>query len=235
MQPPPPPPSKKNVRNIVIAVVVIAVILTASVGAWIFLNPSGNIFTSFDFSISTSDSSGTVMQGNSIQTTININKISGNSQTVTLSADSGSSGIQCSFSPSSNNPDFSSTLTMTVPSSTSTNPYSVTITATSGGTTHSTSYTVSVLSAKVYVSGTVTTTGLGTNPSRIDFVDTQTGVTYTGSMSGDYYTISLDNQHTYTVTVYWTGLLWSTGSFSGGNLHVYAPVGYTSMSQDYSG
>ena len=235
IQPPPPPPPKKSVRNIVIALIAVAVILTASVGAFIVFNPSGNVFTPFDFGISASDSSGTAIQGNSVQTTIQINKISGNAQTVTLSADSGSSGIQCSFGPNSGSPDFSSTLTMTIPSSTSTNSYSVTITATSGGTSHSTSYAVSVLSAKVYVSGTVTTTGLGTNPSRIEFVDTQTGVTYTGSLSGNSYSISLDNQHTYAVTVTWNGLLWSTGTFSGGSLHVYAPVGYTSMSQDYSG
>lgn len=231
---PPPPPPKNKIRNIVIAVVVIAVILIGSFTALIVLNPSASLFTPFDFSVSTSDSSGYVIQGNSIQTIVYVNKISGNGQ-VTLSADSGSSGIQCSFSPSTSSPDFSSTLTMTVPSYTSTNPYSVTITATSGGTTHSTAYTVSVLSAKVSVSGTVTTTGIGTSPSRIDFVDTQTGLTYTASMSGSYYTISLDNQHTYSVTVYWTGLLWSDGSFSGGNLYVNAPVGYTSMSQDYSG
>jgi len=56
---------------------------------------------------------------------------------------------------------------MDVPQSTSTNPYSITITATNGAVTKNTSYTVSVLSAKVYVSGTVTTTGTGTNPSQI--------------------------------------------------------------------
>jgi hypothetical protein len=62
-------------------------------------------------------------------------------------------------------PDFSSTLTLSVPSSTPTSAYSVTITASSGGTSLSTSYTISVLSAQVYVLGNVQTIGKGTNPT----------------------------------------------------------------------
>jgi hypothetical protein len=227
--------TNKLYRNIAIAVIVVVVLIVASFAAVYLSGNSVRIGNPFDFGISTSDSSGTVMQGNSIQTTVSINGISGNYQTVTLSADSGSSGINCNFNPSSSTPDFSSTLTLSVPDSTPTSAYSVTITATGGGATHSTSYTISVLSAKVYVSGTVKTTGLGTKPSEIQFVDQQTGVTYTGSLSGTSYSITLENQDTYTVTVHWTGLLWSSGTYSGGSLYVYAPVGYTSMSQDYSG
>lgn len=244
------PSTPKKINKIVIAGVVIAVLLIALVAAWIMATQTGsgggNLFNPTptptpaptpvpDFSIQTGDSSGTVMQGNSIQTTVYINWLSGNYETTTLSGDGGSSGIQCSFSPTSSSPDFSSTLTMSVPTYTSTNPYSVTITATNGAVSHSTSYTVSVLSAQVYVSGTVTTTGVGASPSQIQFVDQQTGLTYTGTLSDNNYSITLDNEHTYTVTVNWKGLLYSTGTFSGGSLYVYAPVGYTSMSQDYSG
>lgn len=92
-------------------------------------------------------------------------------------------------------------------------------------------YSISVLSAQVFVSGSVVTTGLGTHPTEIQFVDQQTAITYTGSLSGTSYSITLQNQHTYTVTVHWAGLLFSSGTYNGGSLSVYAPVGYTSMSQ----
>ncbi len=222
-------------RNIGAAVIVIAVLIVAIFAVVYFSGNSLRIGNPFDFKISTIDSSGTAMQGSSIQTTVYINVISGNPQTVTLSADSGSSGINCNFSPSSNTPDFSSTLTLNVPSSTPTSAYSVTITASSGEISHSTSYSISVLSAKVLVSGSVETTGLGTHPTEIQFIDQQTSVTYTGSLSGTSYSISLQNQHTYTVTVHWAGLLFTSGTYNGGSLYVYAPVGYTSMNQDYSG
>jgi len=228
-------PPNKLYRNIAIAVIAILVLIAASVAALYLSGNSVRIGNPFDFGISTSDSSGTVMQGNSIQTTVNINRISGNPQSVTLSADSGSSGINWNFNPSSNTADFSSTLTLSVPDSTPTSAYSVTITATSGGVSHSTSYSISVLSAKVYVSGTVKTTGLGTHPTQIQFADQQTGLTYTGSLSGTSYSVSLQNEHTYTVTVSWAGLLWSSGTYNGGSLYVYAPVGYTTQTADYSG
>jgi hypothetical protein len=124
---------------------------------------------------------------------------------------------------------------MSVPSYTTSQAYSVTITASGGGKTYSTSYTISVLSAKVSVSGNVETTGIGTNPTRVEFVDTQTGVTYTATLSGNYYSITLDNQHSYAVTVSWDGLLWNNGTYEGGTISVNAPVGQTSMSKNFSG
>jgi hypothetical protein len=232
------PPKKFNRKVILGIVVAVVLIIALVVGAVIYSGGSlSKLITGkpFDFNISASDSSGTVMQGNSIQTTVNINGVSGNPQTVTLSGDSGTSGIQCSFNPASNTPDFSSTLTMSVPTSTPTSAYSVTITATGGGATHSTSYTISVLSAQVYVSGTVVTTGLGTHPTQIQFADQQTGLTYTGSLSDTSYSITLQNQHTYTVTVSWAGLLWSSGTYNGGSLYVNAGVGVTTQTANYSG
>jgi len=244
--------SHKN-RNIGIAVVAILVLIIALVaglyfgGVWngsTVPNPTSTSTPTpaptptpipFDFGISLSQIRGTVLQGESIQASVYITWTSGNPQTVTLSGDGGSSGIQCSFNPSANTPDFTSTLTMSVPALTPTNAYSVTVTATGGGVTHATSYTVSVLSAKVYVSGTVTTKGLGTSPTQIQFVDTQTGLTYTGSMSGSSYSITLQNKHTYNVVCYWKGLLGSSGTFSGGTLYVNVGVGVTSMTQDFSG
>jgi hypothetical protein len=247
--PTPPPPfiAENKTKIIVIVGVIIAVLLIGIVAATQLpgitspsptpmptSNPEPTITP--DFSLQTTGgSSGTVIQGKSVETTIFVQWLTGAAPAVTLSADSGSSGIQCHFNPSSKVPDYQSTLTMSVPTTTPINAYSVTITATNGAVTRSTSYTISVLSAKVYVSGTVTTTGTGTNPTQIQFVDKQTGVTYTDDISNNYYSVSLENEHSYAVTVSWEGLLYSTGTYDGGNLYVYAPVGYTSQNADFSG
>jgi hypothetical protein len=228
---------KSAKRNVAIAIGVIVILIIAGFALYFIINGNFSIGPTnpLDFSISLSSSSATVMQGNSIHVLVNVAYLSGTNTNVALSGDSGSSGIQCSFDPTTNTPSFTSTLTMSVPDSTPTAPYSVIVTGTAGKVTHTTSFTVSVLSAEVYVSGTVTTTGFGTSPTQIQFVDQQTGLTYTGALSGTSYSISLQNEHSYTVTVYWQGLLYSSGTYSGGTLYVYAPVGYTTQTQDFSG
>ena len=227
-------------RNIGIAVLVIIVIVLVIVGG-VYLSGQGknNILnpspkTPFNFGLSISSSSGTVLQGSSIETSVTVTYYSGDSMSVAMSGDSGSSGIQCSFSPSASSPSFTSVLTMTVPDSTPTKAYSVIVTATGGGVTRTVSYTITVLSVRVLVSGTVTTTGFGTHPTQVQFVDTQTGLTYTASMSGNSYSITLQNQHTYSVVVYWQGLLGSSGTFKR-IMVVNVGVGSTTMSQNFSG
>lgn len=223
-------------RNIAIAIgLIIVLIVAVSVG--VYLMGGGSIgvnLTPIDFNMSISSSSGTVVQGGSIQTSVAINYISGSKVNVEVVGDAGSSGIHCNLDPITKIPDFTSTLTMDVPESTPTDTYSVIVTATGSGTTHTVAYTLSVLSANVYVSGTVTTTGLGTQPTQVQFVDKQTGITYTASMSGDSYSITLKNQHTYNVVCYWSGFLGSSGTFSGGSLYVNAGVGSTSMTKSFS-
>lgn len=237
---PPPPSSSHSNRKIgiaALAVVVVAVVIAAV----LLLGSSGgffNIFPTpvpFNFSLAAYPNSGTVMQGQGIQTSVSISVTSGSSENVVLSASGGPDGVTYSFNPTTGTPDFESALTISVPESVPTNPYSFVITATAGDFTQSVSYALSVLSAKVAVSGTVTTVGLGTHPTEIKFVDVDSGVTYTASMSGNSYYITLQNQHTYNVVCTWAGLLWSTGTFSGGKMTVYAGVGSTSMNQDFSG
>jgi hypothetical protein len=191
----------------------------------------------FDFHIS--GDSLTIMQGENTVDSVTVELTSipnGFVPSVSLSADSGSSGIQCTFDVMSGSPTFYSNVAISVPDSTSTGAYSVIVTGTGGGMTHSSALTISVLSAKVYVSGTVKTTGTGTSPTQIQFVDTQSDLTYTASLSGTSYSVNLQNEHTYTVTVTWKGLLGNTGTYNGGSLYVYAPVGSTSMTQqNFSG
>jgi hypothetical protein len=225
-------------RNIGIAVGSIIVIFVAVIGA-IYLMGGGitiSVEPPLDFQMSISSSSGTVLQGESQSISVYVTYVSGKYDNVALSGNVGSSGIQCSFDPATSTPDFTSKLTMSVPSSTPTEVYSIVVTAQSSNVTRTAAYTMSVLSAQVVVTGKVTTVGLGTHPTQIQFVDSQTGVTYTGSMSEDgAYYITLQNQHSYNVVCYWSGLLGISGTFEGGSLYVNAPVGYTTMSKDFSG
>jgi len=87
------------------------------------------------------------------------------------------------------------------------------------------------------VTGTVTSTGIGTHPTQIQFVNTATSLTYTATVNTDngFYTISLPNQQSYNVICRWQGLLGSSGTFDGGTLYVNSGVGVTSITKDYSG
>jgi hypothetical protein len=132
---------------------------------------------------------------------------------------------------------------MRVPNSTPTGNYSVIVTASSGEVTQNASYMVSVLSANVTVSGWVYTTisGKGVFFNRlvnIEFVDMQTNsmtsFAFSGTGGDEFYSVTLVNKHTYEVTVNYSWGSSFPGTFNGGNLYVYASVGYTAMSQDYS-
>lgn len=223
-------------RNIGIAAFLVTVIVIVGLyAAGVFTGGRSIFGPPFDFELSVTPAGGTVMQGKSIQTSVSIALSSGSPEQVTLSASGGPNGVTYNFETPKGSPDFTSTLTVSVPDSVPTSAYSFTVTATGGGKTYSTSYTLSVLSAKVTVSGTITTIGLGTHPSGIKFVNTETGLTYTGALNGNSYSITLQNQQAYAVTCSWQGLLWSTGEFSGGTLTVDAGVGTTMMIQDFSG
>jgi hypothetical protein len=222
-------------RNIGIAVVLVIALVIGILYA-------GGVFTSghspmnpFDFTLDISPTGGTVIQGQNIQTSVSLSLSKGSPEQVTLSASGGPSGATYDFSPSIGSPDFTSTLTITIPNSVPTDAYTVTVTASGGGKTYSNTYTISVLSARTTVSGTVTTTGLGANPTSIQFISKETGLTYTGSMSGNSYSISLPNQQAYSVICSWQGFLGNTGTFDGGTLTVNAGVGTTTMTQNFAG
>lgn len=239
-------------RNIGIAVVLILLMVMALIAGLYYggiFNTGSNTSqvplitpsptpTPIPLNFSISAGSLTIIQGESTvdAVTVQLNsEPNGFIPAVSLSVNSGTSGIQCSLDTPSGSPTFYSNVEISVPDSTPTGVYPIIVSGTGGGTTQSGAFTISVLSAQVYVSGTVTTTGLGTSPSQIQFVDQQTGLTYTGTLSGTSCSITLQNEHTYTVTVTWKGLLYTTGTYSGGSLYVYAPVGYTTQAQNYSG
>lgn len=224
---------KRNIGIVVGLIIVLIVAVIAGIylmGGSIIVNPEKPL----DFQMSISSTSGTVLQGSNKSISVSLTYLSGKHDNVALSGDASSSGIQFIFNPATSSPGFTSTLTMNVPASTPTKVYSLVLTANCGSVTRTAAYTMSVLSAKVTVSGTVTTTGFGTSPTQIQFTDAQTSVTYTGTMSGHTYSISLQNQHTYNVVLYWQGLLGSSGTVHRDGLNVNAPVGSNTMTQDYT-
>lgn len=106
--------------------------------------------TPFDFSLTASPDSGTVSQGSSVQTRVTVSMPSSgtDSQLVSLSASGGPTGTSYSFSPLSGFPTYTSTLTITVPSTASQSVYPITITGSSveGTITKTATYALTVAS-----------------------------------------------------------------------------------------
>ncbi|SER86326.1 proprotein convertase P-domain-containing protein [Lentzea albida] len=96
-----------------------------------------------DFSVSVSPASGSVAAGSSVSATVGTATVSGNAQTVQLSASGLPSGAAASFSPASVQTGASSTLTVSTTASTPAGTYPVTITAT-GTATRTATYTLTV-------------------------------------------------------------------------------------------
>jgi len=102
----------------------------------------------FDFSISASPSNPSIKPGETGTSTITVTLSSGSTQTVTLSwtaIDTLPSGTTVQLSPASGNPTFTSTLSITLPSTaTPGNTYRIKVTGTGGGKTHDVMVTVTV-------------------------------------------------------------------------------------------
>jgi hypothetical protein len=181
--------------------------------------------------------------------TISGNTLSVNTSDVIWSADTGSSGIQCSFSSTSYaDPGFTSQFfgdacaygfnsmfMMTVPSSIPTNNYTVTITAKIGSVSHSISFLVSVRSSVVTVSGTVNVGSSGITPYQIQFHDLRFPTDgYFATITGNTYSISIPNNAVYFVRVSKAeGLsyLWyNCDTF----FQLEVSAGSTSMTQDFT-
>jgi len=97
----------------------------------------------FDFSLSNSGGV-SVTLGGSGSNTVTVTLTSGTTQTVTLSASGLPSGASASFNPTSGNPTFTSTCTISTLSSTLAGSYTVTVTGTGGGKTRTTTFTLTV-------------------------------------------------------------------------------------------
>jgi len=203
-------------------------------------------FSSLDLSLPFNQTN--VIQGSNLRAKVNVTSV-GKAENVTLSADSGLNGINCTFEPNSDESNFTSTLTIGVSDSTPTGNYSVTIIASEGGKTIKASIILSVLYGDVIVSGRAGSAALSepeiTSIQKIEFTDVQTGIVtsfnfpfaeQSNNPFGNY-SVTLKNGHTYNVTIsYYAG-------FSVGNMHpasdyietftVQAPAGQTSITEDF--
>ncbi len=98
----------------------------------------------FDFAVSVNPESGSIEQGGSVQTIVNVTLLSGTSQTVTLSVSELPPETSATFNLSSGIPPFTSTLTIYTAESTSTGNHTIIIIGTGEELTKTTNYTLTV-------------------------------------------------------------------------------------------
>ena len=102
--------------------------------------------TGFDFSVSLSPTSGSVVQGSGTTSTVTVSLVSGTSTTVSLSTSINptAAGLTATVSPTSGTPTYTSTLTISTATNTPTGSYTITVTGTSGTLSHSATYSLTV-------------------------------------------------------------------------------------------
>lgn len=204
-----------------------------------------------------------IIQGESDGVGLILTTVSGDDQTVNpddvmFSADSGSSGIECSFEGTdllasamgikkktdangSLIPNgFSNLLLVTVPQSTPTKYYAIIVTAKIGSVSHSISILVGVESSTVTVSGTVNSSF---TPYQIQFMRNNIydyynyQKKYYATLTGNTYSIVLSNQENYVVSVSDGKGEWYTCSsdfWLGRDFYLEVPAGSTSITKDFT-
>ncbi len=222
---------------LIIAITIIVLVIL-SIGAIIIYNQSTT--TRFSFYLSTTQTE--VIQGSSsqIQATVTI---FGKAENVILSSFCNSSGINCTFEPSSGKSNFTSVLTFAVSDSTPTGKYNVTLTASGGGQVINRTNVLSVLSGNVTMSGTVGVINpyynifhLNYQLINIQFIDVETSnlasfsfASLPNAASGNgNYSVILLNKHAYHITVNF-----KSGGDDYGDYTVYAPAGETTISKNF--
>ena len=84
------------------------------------------------------------------------------------------------------------------------------------------------------VFGLVSTTGAGTHPTSMAFVNTTGGGIFTAQLVGNHYSIALPNHVTYNVSLRWAGnYTWQSGEIEIGQLPINMSSG-SSMTQSYN-
>jgi hypothetical protein len=229
-------------RNVLTVAVIIIVFVVASIAFLIvFYQPSTANRQVTKLRVNFSLNQTEVIQGNDLQAQVNVTSI-GQAENITLSANSSSSGISCTFQPSNGISNFTSMLTCYVPDSTPTGNYSFTVMAWGNQQEENASFVVPVLSANVTVSGQAYVSGALTpiaSIQTIEFTDTQTGNVTTfhfpylpqsDNRFGNYL-VSLKNGHTYNVTINYIPMteIDNPEAYYIGTFTVNAPAGETAI------
>jgi hypothetical protein len=142
----------------------------------------------FDFSVSASPSSQTVIVEDLTTYSVAAELLNGTTQSVSLSCSPSIAGVTYSFNPSSENPTFSSTLTVQTSSNTPPATYTLTITGNGGGQVHSTTVQLIVISQPGTIEGTITDS-LGNGIANCNIAYTGTSSGQTSSDSSGFYSI----------------------------------------------
>ncbi|MDP3765441.1 MAG: hypothetical protein Q8R04_02930 [Nanoarchaeota archaeon] len=112
---------------------------------WVPMNVT---YTPFDYSLSVSPSSDSVLQGNNATTTVTVSLVSGNSQNVFLSTAGCPGNASCILNPTSGLPSFVSELKVVTQTQNGTTPigtYVIKVNSFGDGVSRSTNYTLSVV------------------------------------------------------------------------------------------
>jgi hypothetical protein len=224
--------NRKTQAAIVITIVVVGAVIAAVAltNRPILVSPVVNP-PSFDLLVSSSN--GSVLQGNSIQTTATVFNFT-DYQIVSLKADTGASGIECSFNQTRGNDTYTSLLTLNASQSTVTGTYPIVVTATNGPITKKSTFQLSVLNSNVTVTGRVLITeGTAFEFAELDFIDRQTGQEIP-AIGNPVFNVTLSNQHNYDVNITYFNLnLGTIPTEYLGNYSVNASAGITSLSHDF--
>ncbi|GEM_PF-1749403 len=130
---------------------------------------TGNVLiTVNDFSVSASPQSGSVVQARSVNTTVTVTLLGGVSEKVNLSQIGCPSGATCTFNPSSGNPTYSSTLTISTSGLTPAGNYLITIIGTGYGTTRSATYNLTITDSQPVATSSANPTS-GIEPLTVQF------------------------------------------------------------------
>jgi hypothetical protein len=219
---------KKAVITILIAVLIIAAVAVIQLRSGL-TNRSGSsssmLSIPFDYNLTVCPSNGSLHQGGTAITEVNVTYVKGVGEIVTLGAYGGPEGATYTFSNQTINltsdRSLTSNLSIGIPSSAATGTYLVNVTATAeNGKTYIASYTLTVLNLGIQVSGNITDNSNNQDwPTQIQFLpqtETYNVSSFTTSVHLDFthysgivnhgtYSIALPNQENYTVIITWNG------------------------------
>ncbi|MCW4001007.1 MAG: hypothetical protein NWE93_12280 [Candidatus Bathyarchaeota archaeon] len=193
---------------------------------WVFYQVPKSAPDAHRFNLKVYPSNATIMQAQNTTIKVDVTYLDGTSEPVTLQASGGPNGTLYLFSSQTGTPNatepFSSNLTILLPAYAASDAYAINVSAASGSKTVQATFTLNVVSSQIQVSGTVSGTPIALAgyakediiPTEIVFENTQTNQTYHSKVQratdtpqrpgtvGNY-TISLPNQQSYRVTIYY--------------------------------